>query len=221
MLNSFLLQASVLEFFHFAISSCHWLFCLSTCPAFVLASICLNGANALSSALVLVAELTIQSSNFYFPKWFSCNNTGRAFLSPLFFLSNYISFELPSKSVRIGIDRMLSPFVWQWDYEAISYFNFNHQIPCSQLNEVLTRRPPSPHPPIQSTPSTSNMSFLVPTGSQPAPNSGLGWTVLNDSSHIKSLNVQPIRSRLFLQTLLIVSCASLFSQFKYFVKFLQ
>lgn len=28
-------------------------------------------------------------------------------------------------------------FVWQGDYEAISYFNFTHQIPNAQLDEAL------------------------------------------------------------------------------------
>lgn len=38
---------------------------------------------------------------------------------------------------ELGLTLCSPVFVWQGDYEAISYFNFTHQIPNAQLDEAL------------------------------------------------------------------------------------
>lgn len=79
----------------------------------------------------------IQSSNFYFPKWFLCNDIGFLFFYD-FNQPNFISCSFQQRVCELGLTSSSPIFVWQRDYETISYFNFTHQIPGSQLDEALS-----------------------------------------------------------------------------------
>lgn len=76
----------------------------------------------------------IQPSNVYFPKWFLCHETSLSFLFwPTVF---HRSRSCKQTMCELEVTSCSSGFVWQRDYEAISYFISVAQIACCQPDEV-------------------------------------------------------------------------------------